>query len=587
MVIIGTNIILYLELIASAAFVVYMNNNPRKPGYSIDGFVPSARNRHIDIASGGAQNGRMQGVRQRRPGFHTQASPATTQLPRQNSVRLPSPRPINAPTQGIQTAVPTQSIGRRRRDGRTAAPQTQKHGHPRLRKVLKSTAIILIAIIVATSGWLGWKVFRASSKVFGSGSNLLGFLSASPLNCESTGRCTILLAGNSADDPGHDGANLTDSIMLVSVDLQNHTAFMLSVPRDLYVNIPGNGYAKINEAYPDGESEHFSEAGYAKGGMGLLEKTVSQDFGTPVNYYALIDYSAIKDAVDAVGGITINVQSSDPRGLYDPSIDWTTHGPLVKLSNGTHTINGEQALDLARARGDTYGSYGFANSDFERTQNQRLMMLALKDKVSSSSVLANPIKLGQLFDAFGNNVHTDLSTGNIRRIYDITKQISSSNIKSYGLNDATLSGQPHVDLLRSYTTTTGEDALIPQAGLGDFSQIQLYVKQLTSNNPIVREAANVVVLNGGSTSGLAAAEAKVLTNKGIAVSGDADAPTPQANNSIIDNSKGKDPATLKELEALFGNTTATNASLTSTYPNADFIVILGQSQQMPNTPSNQ
>lgn len=498
---------------------------------------------------------------------------------------MPS-RPLTNRSLGPAAAAPAPIMSRRQR--RLDEVQAKK-GHPRLKKIVKRSAITLLILVFLSGGWLGWKVFNASSKVFGSGSNLLGFLSSAPLSCESTGRCTILLAGNSADDPGHNGANLTDSIMLVSLNLKNNTAFMLSVPRDLYVNIPGNGYAKINEAYPDGQAEHFSQSGYANGGMGLLEETVSQDFGIPINYYALIDYSAIRDAVNAVGGINVDIQSQDPRGLYDPSIDYATHGPLVKLSNGWHTINGEQALDLARARGDAYGSYGFAASDFERTQNQRMMMLALKEKVTSSSVLANPIKLGELIDAIGNNLHTDLTSSNIRRIYDLSKQVKSANIKSYGLNDVTISGKQNVDLLRNYFTPTREDALIPAAGLNDYSQIQLYVQQLISNNQVVNEGANVVVLNGGNTTGLAAAESQVLSKKGIAVSADADAPASmsgQANNVIIDNSNGKDPVTLGVLKSLFGSTTAANATVTAGYPNANFIVILGTNQQMPATPSN-
>ena len=138
--------------------------------------------------------------------------------------------------------------------------------------------------------------------------------------------------------------------------------------------------------------------------------------------------------------------------------------------------------------------------------------------------------------------------------------------------------------MASYRTSNGQDALIPAAGIGDYSQIQLYVKQLISNNPVVNEAASVVILNGGNTTGLASAEATVLTDKGMEVSSTADAPASvsgQATNVIIDNSNGKAPATLSALKDLFGTTTATNASLSANYPSANFIVILGTNQQMP------
>jgi polyisoprenyl-teichoic acid--peptidoglycan teichoic acid transferase len=353
----------------------------------------------------------------------------------------------------------------------------QEEGQPRWKRILISLAILLGVVLVGAGGWVGWKLFEN----FG-WQNLLGLFDHTRLKGEDVGRVNVLLAGYSADDAGHSGAQLTDSIMLVSIDTKLHKAFMLSIPRDLYVNIPNNGYAKINEAYQDGEREHFSNVGYPAGGMGLLEEVVSQKFNVPINYYALIDYTAFRDAVNAVGGISISVQSDDPRGLYDPSIDWTTHGPLVKLSSGMHTLNGEQALDLARARGDAYGSYGFPRADFDRTMHQREMLTALAGKATSVGVLSNPVKIGQLFDAFGNNVKTDLQLKEIRRLYALTKQIPNSNIASASLNDANYDGQKHVDLLTSYRTPYGQSALIPVSGVDDYTQIDGYVAQLESNN---------------------------------------------------------------------------------------------------------
>lgn len=343
----------------------------------------------------------------------------------------------------------------------------------RLKKALKWSAITLAVVVLVGGGWVGYKFVRNETKLFGG--NIFGLLHSTKLKGEDQGRVNILLAGNSADDPGHNGANLTDSIMIVSIDTQNNTAFLLSVPRDLWVKVPGYGYSKINAVYEDGQSENFSQSGYTNGGMGLLEQVISQDFGITMDYSALINYGAFKDAVNAVGGITVNIQSCSPYGLYDPDIDYATGGILVKLSNGVHTLNGEQALDLARARGDAYGSYGFCQSDFTREQNQRLMLLAIKSKATSLGVLSNPVKLGDLFDSLGNNVQTDLTASDARRLYDIGKNISNSNIASDSLNSA--NGK---SLLQSYTSNDGESALIPATGLNDYSAIQAYVQQLTT-----------------------------------------------------------------------------------------------------------
>ncbi len=343
------------------------------------------------------------------------------------------------------------------------------------KKIFKRSAITLLVVLLCAGGWVGWKFVYNSSKIFGWRS-LLGAFTSAKLKGESNGRVNILLAGNSADDPGHSGADLTDSIMVVSIDTKDNSGFLLSIPRDLYVKIPGHGYGKINEAYEDGESDHFSQAGYAAGGMGLLEQVVEQDFGLSSDYYALVNYAALRDAVNAVGGVTVNIQSSDPRGLYDPSPDLDNNRqPLVRLSNGEHTLNGVQALGLARARGDHYGSYGFAASDFERTANQRLLLLALKDKASSLGVLSNPITVGNLFDSLGNNVKTDFKLNEVRRLVTILKKIPSSKLTSEALT------MPNgTNYLTSETNSYGQSVLVPKAGPDDYSAIQAFVQQLVS-----------------------------------------------------------------------------------------------------------
>jgi LCP family protein required for cell wall assembly len=208
--------------------------------------------------------------------------------------------------------------------------------------------------------------------------------------------------------------------------------------------------------------------------MGLLQKTIAQHFGIKFHYYALVNYAALKEAVNAVGGIQVTIASSDPRGLYDPSPDLANNRkPLVDLPNGTVTLDGAQALGLARARGNARGSYGFGSSDFARTEHQRQILIGLKDKASSAGTLANPLKLGQLFDSMGNNVETDFEAGEVRRLYDLMKEIPSNRIKSVSLNEA--NGK---NLLESYRTRSGQSALIPAAGIDDYTEIQTYLQAL-------------------------------------------------------------------------------------------------------------
>jgi LCP family protein required for cell wall assembly len=219
------------------------------------------------------------------------------------------------------------------------------------KKIFLRSFLTILLLAIIGSGYVGWKFVTNEVKVFG-WNGLWSLFDPGPLDSQD-GRVNVLLAGDSVGrTDGGGGQQLTDSIMIVSINTQNHTAFLISVPRDLYVNIPGFGSSKINATAEDGASNYGNQPSYGKNGMGLLEQVVSSDFGIPIDYYALIDYNAFQSAVDAVGGINVTIQSTDPRGLYDPSaISPTNHAPLVDLTNGEHELNGQEALDLARARG--------------------------------------------------------------------------------------------------------------------------------------------------------------------------------------------------------------------------------------------
>lgn len=462
------------------------------------------------------------------------------------------------------------ALGRTRLSGGRPAAKRGRLRRVFTKRRLKRAALTLFIVVALIGLFVFAKFLYNAHKLFGG--SIFGALHTTHLKGENRGRVNILLAGNSADDPGHNGGTLTDSIMIVSIDTRNHTAFLMSIPRDLWVDIPGGGHQKINAAYSVGQADNFNQAGYPKGGMGLLEKVVEQNFDIPIDYYALVNYGALRDSVNAVGGVNFNVHSSDPRGLYDPSTDYRTHGVLVDLSNGNHKLNGEQALDLARARGDAYGSYGFGNSDFQRTQDQRELLIALKNKAFTPGVVGNPAKLTSLFDAVGSNVKTDFKLPEVHRLYDLTKLINSRNIKSLSLSDA--NGK---DLLKSYTTADGESALIPAAGIDDFSAIQAFVHQQTSSNPVVRENASVVVLNATGMNGLASQERTKLRVKDLNVTDIGDALSDQAVTTIIDNSHGKKSATHQLLKQLFGDH-FTNTNPYGNKYDADFIVLLGSDQ---------
>lgn len=328
------------------------------------------------------------------------------------------------------------------------------------KRILVGGLIVLLGLAIVIGGWDMINLSRASQTVFGS-SNLFNLVGSSGLKSQG-GRTNVLLVGYSVDDPNHPGAGLTDAILVLSLSTKNRSGYMLSIPRDLYVRIPGFGYGKINEAYQDG-------------GIKLLEQIIQTDFGLQTDYYALVNYAAVRDTVNALGGITVNIQSPDPRGLYDPNINSVDGGPL-KLSNGTQKINGQTALNLTRARGDPAPdgrvSYGFPQSDFDRTQHQREILAAIKRKLSLALVL-NPLKNGKLFQAVAKNIKTDSDLAAAKGLFSKFNSIPNSQLQSISLRN--FNGK---NLLVSYTTDGGEAALIPASGLNSYFDIQAAIDQL-------------------------------------------------------------------------------------------------------------
>jgi LCP family protein required for cell wall assembly len=450
------------------------------------------------------------------------------------------------------------------------------------KKIMLRSALLILILFLGVGGYLGVKGLNTLNKVFHGNilSDATAAFNESPLKGESSGRVNILLAGDSADDPNHAGAILTDSILLLSIDTQNHTAFLLSVPRDLWVYVPGlSSYQKINAA---NSVTNFSAPNFPSGGMGQLEQIIQTQLDIPIDYFGLMDYGAFKDSVNAVGGITTTIQSPDPRGLYDINAN-------LKLPNGPVTLDGQQALDLARARGDGYGSYGFTNADFDRTAHQRQLFLAVAAKAKSIGVLTNPVKVSNLFNALGNNFQTDLSLQNVLRLIQITKDINLNSIQSYSLLGANPSTAP---LLSNYTDpASGEEALIPSTGIGDYGELQQYYQQLTSNNPVVKEGPSVVLLNASNVTGLASKERSILEAKGFNVSAIADANSEYSTTMVVDNTNNAKPNSLKLLQKLYPGTTATSTTASSeaseaTNYTADFVVVLGQNWQSATQSAN-
>lgn len=338
-------------------------------------------------------------------------------------------------------------------DAPVEIPEDEQPKKGRVKRFILSTFLIIFAFTLVLVVWNAINISRAADKMFDSG-NLAELVFSDGLQKAADGRVNMLIVGYSVDDPGHQGAELTDSIMVLSMEPAAKTGYMLSIPRDLYIKIPDNGYGKINEVYRDG-------------GMAMLEQIITNKLGLEINYYTVVNYASVRDMVNALGGIDVTIKSSDKRGLYDPNISVPEGGPL-QLENGPQHLNGQEALNLTRARGSAYGSYGFPRADLTRIEHQKQVFAAIKEKASDWKVVLNPRKNGQLFDAAANNLKTDLQIGEALPFFRLFASIPNSSLKPYSLNAINSK-----TLLKDYS-----GGLIPVDGLNDYSQIKEIINNL-------------------------------------------------------------------------------------------------------------
>lgn len=538
----------------SASVDGFVNGNgqqPRRPGFRPTNVPTAPVFRSVPQASSQRPSDILPAIQQPTPVQHTMTKPQPT----------PNTSYDNRPRQSPSAQAAEQ------RPGKLPKQKKLKKKRGWVKKLFMTLGILLL---IAGVGF-GARFLADLAKLTGNNNPfaVLGAFQRAPLKNEN-GRVNVLVAGNSADDPGHNGAKLTDSIMILSIDTKKKTGMMLSIPRDMWVSIPGNGHSKINAAY-------------SYGGMETLVDVVETNLDIPVHYTALVNYAAFKDAVDAVGGINITIDSDNPRGIYDSSLDWTSRTccALAKYPNGPVKLNGQQALNLARARGEGYGSYGF-NADFTRTEHQRLMLLGIRDKALKSSTLSNPLKISNLVSAIGKNVTTDLQLKEIQTLYSYSKDIDPSKIDSYNINN--LKGD-NVTMLANYTTPDGQSTLIPAAGVDNYEDIAAQIKIIFTATPVAKEAASVVVLNATETAGLARTHARVLSEMGMSIAAQSNA-TVQPATTIVDVSSAK-PNTLAALKKKYASTVINDATLKTNYPNADIIIVLGESAAPKTTSTPQ
>ncbi len=390
-------------------------------------------------------------------------------------------------------------------------------------------------------------------------------LAPTPVPWDGQSRINILLLGLDARDwEAEQGPPRSDSMILVSVDPATKSAGMLSIPRDLWVNLPnGFGYGKINTAYMLGEAYQMDG-----GGPGMAMQAVSDLLGMPVQYYARVDFETFVRFVDEIGGVKIEV----PETI---TVDLIGKGTQKTLQPGVQTLSGDIALAYARARNT-------AGSDFDRAERQQQVLLAIRDRIVAFDMLPMLVQRAPyLYYQMQEGIDTNLTFDYLLKLAWLMKDIPPENIH-HGVI-----GPEQVEIGTSYD---GQSILIydPQALRelrDDIFSPYGRVEPLAAGTPdaalLKAEAARIQVQNGTLTPGLAARTAEMLEKQGFTVAGVDNADQEYLRTTVIDYTGN--PYTLQSLIASLG--IDENQVFSSYLPDAeyDIVLILGNdwAQQNP------
>ncbi|MEI6144253.1 MAG: LCP family protein [Candidatus Berkelbacteria bacterium] len=412
--------------------------------------------------------------------------------------------------------------------------------------------ISVILVILLIGGGVAYARWRGMfTKNYSGSSPFLQMLSGSKdvqLKGEGDGRINILLLG--AGGSNHPGGNLTDSIEVLSIDPVNNTIAMLSIPRDLYVTMKTPSYAgKINAVYDLGSKQT------KEGGGSLIKQQVGTILDLPIHYYIRIDFSGFKKAIDAIGGIDVNV----PKALYDPMFpaDDMVHYQPFKIAAGQQHMDGTTALKYARSRETT--------SDFDRSARQQLVMAAFKDKVMSSSTLSNPEKILSLISALGASVKTDLTTDEIKSLVTIVKKVDKSQIVTKVLDNGA-SGPLVSD------STSGTFYL--KSKTGNWKDVQKIAHEIFSDPYLKRENANIRIVNASGITAASQGWSTLLKSYGYNIVDVQTAKTIQKTSEIDDYSNGAKKYTLQFLASRL--TAKVITKTTAPTGTIDLEIIIGQ-----------
>lgn len=344
--------------------------------------------------------------------------------------------------------------------------------------VLASLAILMLLVV---------GIVKAVSSI-----NVAVLLTAAgdELQTDVYGHSNFLILGTGGF--GHEGGDLTDAIIVASLDPENKTVSMLSIPRDLWVKDETIGNSKINEIYYNAKN-HF---GSSAQGLDYTKDRIEDIVGMPIHYWIKIDFKGFTELIDAIGGVNVNVKQS----IYDPYYpkDGTFEYETFSIQAGPQQLDGETALKYARSRKTT--------SDFDRAERQQDLLYAIKEKATSLEIITNTEKIEEILNTLKSNIETNIKVKEIITLGGFAADFQEDKISHRLIHDDPnrCGGFLYTPERQYYG---GLFVLLPAGGvefLHDYSELNF------SHPEAIQTETKIHILNGTASGGIAGEAKQIL-----------------------------------------------------------------------------
>lgn len=382
-------------------------------------------------------------------------------------------------------------------------------------RILKKSIVILLSVLLGLLLLAGAVKALVELRIL----TLHTFFSVAgnELPADEHGFTNILLLG--VGDKDHDGVDLTDTVMIASLDpWETESVVLLSLPRDLYVlSTERMGKGRINELYRNYKGylrfrEKMSSAVASQLAMKELATEIGRHVGLPVHHVVKVDFTAFTDVVDILGGVEIDVPEDIVDAEY-PGPNYTYQ--TFEIRKGLQHLDGATALKYARSRHTT--------SDFGRSTRQQQLLAALAEKAREEGLAGSPGKVTQLLKVLADHVETTMSLGDVIGAGKLAERIDQQNVLSETLNIETGFGTPFVEpggLLYAPPREEfdGASVLLP-ISFPEFpvtwKQIQTFARMIFQHRSVLLQQPQIMILNAGAKTGTARELSNELTRNGF------------------------------------------------------------------------